>query len=174
MGIKYDIDPNIVRGLDYYTRTVFEFVSENVGTQGTICGGGRYDGLVEDCGGTATPGIGFAMGIERFLMEAEAQGVSFEPNDNVKIYLVGMSENAGAKISKLCYDLRLNGIGCERDLMGRSFKSQMKYAGKQGIPYLAVIGDDELTSGEVKVKCMADGTETAVKLDGLTDYLASR
>jgi len=174
VGIKYDIDPNIVRGLDYYTRTVFEFVSENVGTQGTICGGGRYDGLVEDCGGTATPGIGFAMGIERFLMEAEAQGVSFEPNDNVKIYLVGMSENAGAKISKLCYDLRLNGIGCERDLMGRSFKSQMKYAGKQGIPYLAVIGDDELTSGEVKVKCMADGTETPVKLDGLTDYLASR
>ena len=84
LGIAYTIDPNIVRGLDYYTRTVFEFVSENVGTQGTICGGGRYDGLVENCGGAPTPGIGFAMGVERFLLEAEAQGISFEENDSVK------------------------------------------------------------------------------------------
>ena len=147
VGIRYEIDPNIVRGLDYYTRTVFEFVSENVGTQGTICGGGRYDGLVENCGGAATPGIGFAMGVERLLSEA-----------------------AGAKIAKLCYDLRLEGIGCETDLMKRSFKAQMKYAGKSGIPFLAVIGDDELASGEVKVKNMATGEETPVRLDGFVEY----
>jgi histidyl-tRNA synthetase len=107
-------------------------------------------------------------------MEAEAQGVEFTKDENVKIYLVGMSENAGAKISQICYQLRLNGIGCERDLMNRSFKSQMKYAGKKGIPFLAVIGDDELSSGEVKVKNMADGSETPVKLDELTAYLADK
>ena len=174
LGIPYTIDPNIVRGLDYYTRTVFEFVSENVGTQGTICGGGRYDGLVEDCGGTSTPGIGFAMGVERLLLEAEAQGALKEAPSYVKLYIASMSEAAKIEALKICYTLRQNGIGCETDMAGRSFKAQMKYAGKKGIPFLAVIGDDELSSGEVKVKCMADGTETPVKLDELTAYLADK
>lgn len=174
VGIRYTIDPNIVRGLDYYTRTVFEFVSENVGTQGTICGGGRYDGLVENCGGAPTPGIGFAMGVERLLMEAEAQGVLFEKNDSVRIYFAGMSEAASQKIAAICYDLRLKGIGCETDLMGRSFKAQMKYAGKSGIPYLSVIGDDELASGEVRIKCMADGSEETVKIDAIGEYLTDK
>ncbi|MCR5060665.1 MAG: histidine--tRNA ligase [Saccharofermentans sp.] len=171
VGIKYEIDPNIVRGLDYYTRTVFEFVSENVGTQGTICGGGRYDGLVENCGGAPTPGIGFAMGVERLLLEAEAQGIEFEKNDSVKIYLAGMSDAANEKIAKICYELRINGIGCETDLMNRSFKAQMKYAGKSGIPYLAVIGDDELASGKVNIKKMDDGSQTEVELDKIIDFL---
>ena len=171
IGIKYEIDPNIVRGLDYYTRTVFEFVSENVGTQGTICGGGRYDGLVENCGGAPTPGIGFAMGVERLLLEAEAQGIEFEKNDSVKIYLAGMSDAANEKIAKICYELRINGIGCETDLMNRSFKAQMKYAGKSGIPYLAVIGDDELASGKVNIKKMDDGSQTEIELDKITDFL---
>lgn len=171
IGIKYEIDPNIVRGLDYYTRTVFEFVSENVGTQGTICGGGRYDGLVENCGGAPTPGIGFAMGVERLLLEAEAQGIEFEKNDSVKIYLAGMSDAANEKIAKICYELRINGIGCETDLMNRSFKAQMKYAGKSGIPYLAVIGDDELSSGKVNIKKMDDGSQTEIELDKITDFL---
>ena len=171
VGIKYEIDPNIVRGLDYYTRTVFEFVSENVGTQGTICGGGRYDGLVENCGGAPTPGIGFAMGVERLLLEAEAQGVEFTKNDSVKIYFAGMSEAANEKIARLCYDLRLEGIGCETDLMNRSFKAQMKYAGKSGIPYLAVIGDDELASGKVNIKKMDDGSQTEIAIDEIKDFL---
>lgn len=174
VGIRYDIDSNIVRGLDYYTRTVFEFISENVGTQGTICGGGRYDGLVENCGGSPTPGIGFAMGVERFLLEAEAQGIAFEENDSVKIYLAGMSDAANEKIAKICYDLRLNGIGCETDLMNRSFKAQMKYAGKSGIPYLAVIGDDELASGKVNIKKMEDGTAEPVDIDKIADYLTAK
>lgn len=174
LGIDYTIDPNIVRGLDYYTRTVFEFVSENVGTQGTICGGGRYDGLVEAIGGPATPGIGFAMGVERFLMEAEAQGVKFDKPDYVKVYFAGMTDNARAFIAKKCYELRLAGIGCEQDLMGRSFRAQMKYAGKAGIPYMVVIGDDELASGEVKVKRMEDGTETVVKIDELGSFLSDK
>ena len=171
VGIKYEIDTNIVRGLDYYTRTVFEFVSENVGTQGTICGGGRYDGLVENCGGAATPGIGFAMGVERFLLEAEAQGITFEKNDSVKIYFAGMSDAANEKIAKLCYELRSNGIGCETDLMNRSFKAQMKYAGKSGIPFLAVIGDDELSTGKVNIKKMDDGSQTEVEIDKIIDFL---
>ena len=171
IGIKYEIDPNIVRGLDYYTRTVFEFVSENVGTQGTICGGGRYDGLVENCGGAPTPGIGFAMGVERLLLEAEAQGIEFEKNDSVKIYLAGMSDAANEKIAKICYELRTNGIGCETDLMNRSFKAQMKYAGKSGIPFLAVIGDDELNTGKVNIKKMDDGSQTEVELDKIIDFL---
>ena len=174
MGISYVVDPNIVRGLDYYTRTVFEFVSENVGTQGTICGGGRYDGLVESLGGAPTPGIGFAMGVERFLLEAEAQGVDLGNPNKVKIFFVSMSDNARDSISKLCYDLRLKGIGCEQDLMGRAFRAQMKYAGKSGIPYMAVIGDDELSSGEIKVKRMEDGSETVVKIEELGDYLADK
>ena len=174
LGIEYKVDPNIVRGLDYYTKTVFEFVSENVGTQGTICGGGRYNGLVESLGGADAPGIGFAMGVERFLMEIEAQGVDFEKPDYVKIYLAGMSDEAKRFVTRKCYELRLAGIGCEQDLMGRSFRAQMKYAGKSGIPYMAVIGDDELSSGEVKVKCMEDGTETPVKFEDLTDFLAGK
>ncbi|SCW70114.1 histidyl-tRNA synthetase [Ruminococcaceae bacterium YRB3002] len=171
IGIRYEIDPNIVRGLDYYTRTVFEFVSENVGTQGTICGGGRYDGLVENCGGAPTPGIGFAMGVERLLLEAEAQGIEFEKNDSVKIYFAGMSDAANEEIAKICYELRSNGIGCETDLMNRSFKAQMKYAGKSGIPYLAVIGDDELNTGKVNIKKMDDGSQTEVELDKIIVFL---
>ena len=170
LGIKYEIDPNIVRGLDYYTRTVFEFVSENVGTQGTICGGGRYDGLVGMMDGPATPGIGFAMGVERLLIEAEAQGKLPQKPSHVKLYIAAMSEASKKAASKLCYELRLEDIGCETDLAGRSFRAQMKYAGKQEIPYLTVIGDDELASGEVKIKNMADGSETPVKLDEFVKY----
>ena len=174
IGIGYEIDPNIVRGLDYYTRTVFEFVSEKVGTQGTICGGGRYDGLVESLGGPSTPGIGFAMGVERFLMEAEARGIEFKNPHHVQIYLAGMSEAASLLIAKTCHDLRLKGIGCEQDLMGRSFRAQMKYAGKSGIPYMAVIGDDEIASGEIRVKCMEDGSETVVKIGDLAGFLSGK
>ena len=171
MGIAYTEDPNIVRGLDYYTRTVFEFVSENVGTQGTICGGGRYDGLVESLGGSATPGIGFAMGEERFLLEAQAQGVVFDKPDYVKIFFAAMSDEAKDYISKLCYQLRLEGIGCEQDLLGRSFRAQMKYAGKSGVPYMAVIGDEELSGDSLKIKKMEDGTEMTVSKADLIGYL---
>ncbi len=170
LNIPYTIDSGIVRGLDYYTRTVFEFVSENVGTQGTILGGGRYDGLVSLMDGTPTPGIGFAMGAERFLLEAEAQGIEFEKPNYVKVYFADMSSEARDKIKAIVNDLRLAGIGCEMDLAGRAFRAQMKYAGKRNIPYLVVIGDDELSSGKVNVKCMADGTQTEIELSNIVDY----
>ena len=114
------------------------------------------------------------MGVERLLLETEAQGALKEAPSYVKLYIASMSEQAKIEALKICYGLRLKGIGCETDMAGRSFKAQMKYAGKQGIPFLAVIGDDELASGEVKVKCMADGSEKAVKLDGIGDFLISK
>lgn len=174
LGIEYNVDSGIVRGLDYYTRTVFEFVSENVGTQGTICGGGRYDGLIESLGGTKVPGIGFGMGVERLLMECEAQQIDFEKNDNVKVYFANLCDEANAFISKTCYNLRRAGIGCERDLVGRGFKAQMKYANKQHIPYLIVVGEDEIKNGVVNVKNMADGSSEAVKVDEIVEYFIGK
>ncbi len=164
LGISYTIDPGIVRGLDYYTRTVFEFISDHVGTQGTICGGGRYDGLVEMMGGQPTPGIGFAMGVERFLMEVAAQEIPIDRDSKVRLYIAPMSEENRAFAASTAFSLRKAGVGCETDLVGRSFKSQMKYAGKSGIPYLLVLGDSEISSGTAKVKRMADGTEFSVSL----------
>ena len=171
LGIKYTIDSGIVRGLDYYTRTVFEFKSENVGSQGTICGGGRYDGLVSEIGGQPTPGIGFAMGAERFLLEMEAQGINIEKDQKVQLYIANLSPETQIEAQKLAFGLRKQGIGCEIDLMGRSFRAQMKYAGKTGIPFLLVLGDDEISSGKAKLKAMADGTEKEVALTDLADAI---
>ena len=171
LDIKYTIDSGIVRGLDYYTRTVFEFKSENVGSQGTICGGGRYDGLVSEIGGQPTPGIGFAMGAERFLLEMEAQGINIEKDQKVQLYIANLSPETQLEAQKLAFGLRKQGIGCEIDLMGRSFRAQMKYAGKTGIPFLLVLGDDEISSGKAKLKAMADGTEKEVALTELADAI---
>ncbi|MBR5425041.1 MAG: histidine--tRNA ligase [Clostridiales bacterium] len=173
LGINYEIDSGIVRGLDYYTRTVFEFKSENVGSQGTICGGGRYDGLVSEIGGQPTPGIGFAMGAERFLLEMEAQGIEIEKDQKVQLYIANLSSETQIEAQKIAFALRKQGIGCEIDLMGRSFRAQMKYAGKTGIPFLLVLGDDEISSGKAKLKAMADGTEKEIELSGLADAIRS-
>ncbi|MBO4473489.1 MAG: histidine--tRNA ligase [Clostridiales bacterium] len=171
LGISYEIDSGIVRGLDYYTRTVFEFKSENVGSQGTICGGGRYDGLVSEIGGQPTPGIGFAMGAERFLLEMDAQGIEIEKDQKVQLYIANLSPETQIEASKLAFALRKQGIGVEIDLMGRSFRAQMKYAGKTGIPFLLVLGDDEISSGRAKLKAMADGTEKEVELSALAEAI---
>ena len=170
LGIKYEIDSGIVRGLDYYTRTVFEFKSEHVGTQGTICGGGRYDKLVESMDGPSTPGIGFAMGAERFLMEMAAQEIEIAKLNYVKVYFASLSDSVKPVISKLCLELRKKGIGCEMDLCNRSFRAQMKYANKNGIPFVVAVGDDEIASGKIKVKNMSDGSETEVAINDLVNY----
>jgi len=175
LGISYTIDPSIVRGLDYYTRTVFEFVSEHVGTQGTICGGGRYDGLVESMGGQSVPGIGFAMGVERFLMEMEAQGLALEKKHPIRLYIATFDASGLLYAQKLAYHLRKAGIGCETDLMDRSFKAQLKYAGKNDVPYLLVLGEDEIASNRGRIKRLSDGIQTEVDLQDilvLVDMLA--
>lgn len=171
LGIEYVINPTIVRGLDYYTRTVFEFVSECIGAQGTVCGGGRYDGLIELLGGTPTPGIGFAMGLERLLLLMEKTGVPFPEEGCVDIYIGAVGKKASLEASNMVNSLRAEGFRAETDLMERSVKAQMKYADKIGAAYSCIIGDSELEQGEVAVKNMKEGTSEKVALDELIEYL---
>ncbi len=169
-GVEYKIDANIVRGLDYYTRTVFEFVSNSVGAQGTICGGGRYDGLVKELGGTDVPGIGFAVGIERLMLLMKNTGVSFPEKTGVKVYFAPMGEEANVKAFELTSALRKLGVKCDTDHMGRGIKAQFKYADKIKAEYVGVIGSDELSNGVVKLKKMADGSEQTLSFSEVVEF----
>ncbi len=161
-GIKYEIDPNIVRGLDYYTKTVFEFIDEKTGL--TVLGGGRYDGLVEEFGGQPTPAVGFATGVER-LMEMYDEYNS-EVEDKVPdLYILSMGENANIEAMDIAYKLRIDGFIVEKDIMDRSFKSQMKYANTTKSKKLIVIGDEELSKKTIKIKDMATGEEKEIGLN---------
>ena len=169
MNIEYVINPRIVRGLDYYTRTVFEFVSTEIGAQGTVCGGGRYDGLLEELGGTHTPSLGFAMGTGRLLMVMQAQGIEIPAPPTCDIYVAPMGENASFEAAAIVADLRASGVSAQTDVVGRSLKAQMKYADKIGAKYTMVLGDDELNSKTAKLKNMATGETTEAGLDGFAD-----
>jgi histidyl-tRNA synthetase len=171
LNINYNIDKGIVRGLDYYTRTVFEFVSSNVGTQGTICGGGRYDGLVENCGGPSTAGIGFALGVERLLLEMDSQHISIPEPEGIYIFIATIGERAERYAERLVYQLRENGISAEKDVMNRSLKAQMKYADKLGVTYTVVVGDEEIESNRAVLKNMKSGEQKDVSLDSILDRL---
>lgn len=174
LEIKYNIDKNIVRGLDYYTKTVFEFVSLNVGTQGTICGGGRYDGLVETCGGKPTPGIGFALGIERLLMEMDSQGINIPEPEGIDIYVASLGQEASAFASKLVFQLRSAGINAEGDLTERSLKAQMKQADKLNATFTVVIGEEEIETNKAVLKNMKTGEQKDVSLDSILTRLKNR
>jgi len=165
MGIKYSIDPKIVRGLDYYTKTVFEFITTSIGAQGTICGGGRYDGLIGEMGGNPTPALGFAMGLERLIMTMEKQGCEFAEPRQCDIYIGSMGEAAGIKAAALVNELRTGGVKAEWDVMGRGVKAQMKYANKIGAAYSIILGDNELAEGKAKLKNMQSGEESEIALD---------
>ncbi|MBQ7718365.1 MAG: histidine--tRNA ligase [Clostridia bacterium] len=162
-GIKYNIDPSIVRGLDYYTRTVFEFVSHSIGAQGTVCGGGRYDGLIEELGGTPTPGIGFATGLERILLVMEAQNVKFPTESVPEIYIASLGQETA--VMSLCYELRQQGIWAECDLAGKSLKAQMKNADRSQAKYSIVIGDNEVETNSANIKDMTTGEKEEIKID---------
>ena len=170
-GIEYEVDPYIVRGLDYYTKTVFEFVTTALGSQGTVCGGGRYDDLIAQLGGEPTCGVGFGMGIERVLMLMEAQGVEIPKEDPVKIFIATMGEAAYEKAFGVVCALRDKGVKAELEHAGRGIKAQFKYADKIGAEYVATIGENELTSGVCRVKKMSDGSQTEVKIDELKNFL---
>ena len=166
-GVEYKINPYIVRGLDYYNKTVFEFVSENIGAQGTVCGGGRYDGLIAQLGGSDVAGIGFAVGIERILMLLENLGVEI-PNDNeIEYYVAPMGQKESEKAFEIVSLLRKKGITADFDHMNRGIKAQFKYADKIGAKKVIVIGSDELEKGIFKVKEMATGKEENVSFDDL-------
>ncbi|MBR2410503.1 MAG: histidine--tRNA ligase [Clostridia bacterium] len=169
MDIPYTVNPRIVRGLDYYTKTVFEFVSNSIGAQGTVCGGGRYDGLVEQLGGNALPACGFGMGIERLLMLLASQGKELPKEERPLIYIAPMSEECSFTAMKIVNDLRYDGITALTDLSSRSLKAQMKYANKLGVLYTAVLGEDEITGGKVNVKNMDSGTVTVLSVENFTE-----
>ena len=164
-GIEYIVNPTIVRGLDYYTKTVFEFISGDIGAQATICAGGRYDGLIEDLGGNPMPALGFAAGIERLLMTMDAQGVEIPSPSPCDIYVASMGDNAHKKAGELCLALHKAGMYAEFDVVGRGLKAQMKYANKLGARFSIVLGDDELAGGIGKLKAMDSGEQTDIPLD---------
>lgn len=165
LDIDFRVNPKIVRGLDYYTKTVFEFVTTEIGAQGTVCGGGRYDGLIEQLGGQKVPALGFAMGIERLLIVMDKQNSEFLTPRTCDVYFATMGDDALEKAMQISHELREFGYRAEFDLMGRGIKAQMKYANKIGSAFTVVIGDNELENGSVKVKEMETGNEVEIALD---------
>ena len=164
-GVEYTVNPKIVRGLDYYTKTVFEFVTDCIGAQGTVCGGGRYDGLIEELGGKHMPSLGFAMGLERLLMVMDAQGINIPDDDKCALYIATMGDDAKVKAFELLRRVRECGLIAETDVVGRGLRAQMKYADKIGAKYSLVLGDNELNENKAKVKNMETGEQTELALD---------
>ena len=171
MGINYNINSGIVRGLDYYTRTVFEIVSDDIGAQGTVCGGGRYDGLVEELGGNPTPGIGFGLGLERLLMVMDSLGIEILEPEPVQLYIANLGQEATAFAAKAVNDLRNNSIYADMDYMGRSLKAQMKYADKVLAQKVLIIGEQELQDKKAKIKDMKSGAETVISLENIEEAI---
>lgn len=174
LGISYRVDHGLVRGLDYYTKTVFEIISKDLGAQSTVCGGGRYDGLIELCGGKPTPGIGFAMGIERLLLILEEKGFNFPPKPAADIFLAVVGENAKGRAVSLAYQLRSMGLAAEIDYGGRSLKAQMKYADKLNVGYTAILGDEEIEKNLLILRNMKSGEQEEVSIDELGEKLKEK
>ncbi|CDF58320.1 histidine--tRNA ligase [Thermobrachium celere] len=171
LGISYVVDPYIVRGLDYYTKTVFEIISEDIGAKSTVCGGGRYDNLIEEIGGPKTPAVGFGLGIERLLLMLESKGIEIPNNKRKLVYIASLGERAKREASKIAFNLRREGISVEKDIMNRSLKAQMKYANKIGADYVIIIGDEELDKGVAKIKDMATGQEREILITDIKSSL---
>ena len=174
MGIEYKVDPKIVRGLDYYTKTAFEFVSNKIGAQGTVCGGGRYDNLVEEIGGPAVPGVGFGLGIERLLLLMEANESEIPVPEPTKVFVAFMGDRAKALGQKILHELHLSDISAQMDLNARNLKGQLKYAARLGTRYTVVIGDDEIDRGVVQLKDMDAHEQSEVELDKIVEELKNR
>lgn len=165
MNIEYIVNPQIVRGLDYYTKTVFEFVADSIGAQGTVCGGGRYDGLIEELGGQHTPSLGFGMGLERLQLVMEAQGCEFPEPSRPDLFIVAMGYKATLKAVEIAKDMRDEGYSVVYDLNGRSLRAQMKYADKINAKYNVVIGDNEVDTKSAVLKDMATGEQSNISLE---------
>ncbi len=170
-GLNYTVDPRIVRGLDYYTKTAFEIITDEAGKKGTICGGGRYDKLVEDCGGPSTPGVGFGMGIERAILALEDQGIEIPKPEGLDAFIVTMGESASYEGFKLLNNLRKEGLVADKDHLDRSVKAQFKYANKVMAKYTVVIGDEELSKGVAKLKDMVNSVEAEVDLNDVATII---
>ena len=171
MGIEYVVDPGIVRGLDYYTKTAFEFVTTKIGAQGTVCGGGRYDKLVEEVGGPSTPGVGFGLGKERLLLTMEACGVEIPEPAGADVFIAVMGDEAKAAGLKLMRELRQQGIAVQMDIMGRNIKNQFKYANRINAKKTVVIGQDELEKNSFAIKDMATSQQVNVPMESIISEL---
>ena len=171
MGIEYTVNPSIVRGLDYYTRTVFEFVSGDIGAQSTVCGGGRYDGLMEQMGAPATASLGFAMGIERLLLVLKNSEKQVGEKPVCDLYIAPMGEKANVKALAICACLRDKGFSVQSDICGRGLKAQMRYANKIGARFSIVLGDNELESGLIRIKNMETGEDKEIAIESISEEL---
>ncbi len=174
LGIIYQINGSLVRGLDYYTQTVFEIIGNTSGAQSTICGGGRYDGLIQLCGGDPAPGIGFALGIERLLLALENSGYHFSDPDKTEVFIVTMGDAAKRKSMPLVQMLRSNGIIADLDHLQRGVKAQIKAAVKKEASFAVILGEDEILKGTVVVKDLANSTQEEVAADSLIQLLKSK
>ena len=163
-GISFQHDPRLVRGLDYYTKTAFEIKYPPLGAQSAVAGGGRYDGLIEEMGGSPTPAVGFATGLERLLLALESQNLLPEKNRSVDAYVVALGEAAQSEGFKLLNQLRRAGLSAAMDFAGRSMKAQMKQANKLGARYALILGDDEIAEGAVMLRSMSDSQQEKVAL----------
>ena len=171
MGIEYVSDPKIVRGLDYYSRTVFEYQFTGIGAQNALGGGGRYDRLIESVGGPSLSGIGFAMGINRLILAMEQTGASYPEQPKPTLYIAALGAPAMRRAAVLAQQLREQGVRAESDIVGRSLKAQMKYAGKSGFRYTLMIGDSELETGRAFLRNMEQSEQTEIEIDRVADYL---
>ncbi|GGD54909.1 histidine--tRNA ligase [Paenibacillus nasutitermitis] len=173
MDIPFSINSRLVRGLDYYSHTAFEYKAKGIGAIDTIGGGGRYNGLVADIGGPDQPGVGLGLGLERAVILLEAQEVQLERLNAVDVYLIALGEAADQELTKVLHQLRQRGIAAERDYQGRKMKAQMKSADRLSVRYTAILGDDELAKGEIALKDMTSGEQRFVPLDRLADEILS-
>lgn len=174
LGIPYEMDPRLVRGLDYYTNTAFEIQYTPLGAQSAICGGGRYDGLVEEIGGPHTPSVGFAVGLERLLLALEMQDLIPQPTASKSVYIAALGTDACAEGMKIQQALRAAGIHTDMDLQGKSLKGQMKQAGKTGAAYAVIIGSNEMDAGEAAVKAMESGIQENIPFEKVAEYIINR
>ena len=165
MNIEYTVNPQIVRGLDYYTKTVFEFIADSIGAQGTVCGGGRYDGLIEELGGQKTPSLGFGMGLERLQLVMDAQGCEYPDAGKADLFIVAMGDKAKLKAVEIAKDMREEGFSVLYDLNDRSIRAQMKYADKVGARFNVVIGDNEIETDKAELKNMTTGEKNEISLE---------
>lgn len=174
LGVNYVVNPHIVRGLDYYTRTVFEFISSNIGAQGTVCAGGRYNNLVEQVGGKSCPAVGFGMGIERLLLVLESLGLEVGKAYVPDIYFAPVCDKAREITPALALNLRSKGLAVDYDIMDRGFKPQLKYANKTGVKYLVILGEDEIAKNSASVKDMQSGEQVEVAIQKLEEFFKEK
>jgi len=174
LGIAYQVDSRLVRGLDYYTNTAFEVMSRDIGAQSSIGGGGRYDGLIEAVGGPPTPGVGFALGVERILLTMKGQGIDLPGRDRPDVFVVNADPDTEREAFDILFALRKGGLSADKDSLGRSMKAQMKYAGKTGCRFVVILGGNELKKGAAGVKDMASGEQVEMTLNDLAGQIKKK